>query len=168
MKHIKLFGLFVLLASFTVSCANRNKTASANNPYQSNPYYSDSGSSSTASSSDVGSASYPTYSDDTYTAPASPNVTASTPPIPPVQDYPSYPNSSSSDSYSNSGNYNYNDTQTYTEPNYGSSASSSHVVAAGENLYRISLRYGTSVSAIQAANGMSDTTIYPGQKLIIP
>jgi uncharacterized protein YkwD/LysM repeat protein len=44
-----------------------------------------------------------------------------------------------------------------------------HTVAAGENLYRIALRYGTTVAAVSAANGISDPTrIYVGQVLTIP
>jgi LysM repeat protein len=44
-----------------------------------------------------------------------------------------------------------------------------HVVRPGENLYRIALRYGTSVSALAAANHISNPNlIYVGQRLIIP
>ena len=43
-----------------------------------------------------------------------------------------------------------------------------HVVQPGENLYRISLRYGVTVQAIQAANGLTSYTIYVGEQLIIP
>jgi len=44
-----------------------------------------------------------------------------------------------------------------------------HVVQAGENLFRISLRYDTSIDAIMAANGLTDAhTIKAGQELIIP
>jgi LysM repeat protein len=44
-----------------------------------------------------------------------------------------------------------------------------HVVQAGENLYRIALRYGVTVDAVAAANGLSDTRhIHVGQSLIIP
>jgi LysM repeat protein len=43
-----------------------------------------------------------------------------------------------------------------------------HVVQPGENLFRISLRYGTTVNAIMAANGLANTTIYTGQRLVIP
>ncbi len=43
-----------------------------------------------------------------------------------------------------------------------------HVVQPGENLFRISLRYGTTVNAIMAANGLTSTTIYTGQRLVIP
>jgi LysM repeat protein len=44
-----------------------------------------------------------------------------------------------------------------------------HVVRPGENLYRIALRYGTSVSAIAAANHIANPNlIYVGQRLIIP
>ena len=44
-----------------------------------------------------------------------------------------------------------------------------YTVQEGENLYRIARKYGTSVQAIQQANGIADpTTIIIGQKLIIP
>lgn len=45
----------------------------------------------------------------------------------------------------------------------------SHTVAAGENLFRIALRYNTTVEDIAAANNISDVrTIYVGQQLAIP
>jgi len=44
-----------------------------------------------------------------------------------------------------------------------------HVVQQGENLYRIALRYGVSLSALAAANGIADPNrIYVGQVLRIP
>ena len=43
-----------------------------------------------------------------------------------------------------------------------------HVVQRGENLYRISLRYGTTVQAIMTANGLTNYNIYVGQRLRIP
>ncbi|GAB4543061.1 MAG: hypothetical protein Kow0063_35820 [Anaerolineae bacterium] len=44
-----------------------------------------------------------------------------------------------------------------------------HIVQPGENLFRISLRYGTTVEAIARANDiMNPWFIYVGQKLIIP
>ncbi len=43
-----------------------------------------------------------------------------------------------------------------------------HVVQRGENLFRIALRYGTTVQAIMAANGLTDYTIHAGQQLRIP
>jgi len=44
-----------------------------------------------------------------------------------------------------------------------------HVVAEGENLFRLALRYQTTVAAIAAANGISDPTrIFVGQRLLIP
>jgi LysM repeat protein len=43
-----------------------------------------------------------------------------------------------------------------------------HVVQPGENLYRISLRYGTTVQAIMVANGLTSYNIYVGQQLRIP
>lgn len=44
-----------------------------------------------------------------------------------------------------------------------------HVIQPGENLFRISLRYGMTVDDLMAANNLSDPhTIYAGQRLIIP
>lgn len=44
-----------------------------------------------------------------------------------------------------------------------------HVVAGGENLTRIARRYGTTVPAIVAANGIGDPSrIFAGQRLTIP
>jgi LysM repeat protein len=43
-----------------------------------------------------------------------------------------------------------------------------YTVKAGDNLFRIGLKYGVSVSALQAANGLSSTYIRVGQVLIIP
>jgi LysM repeat protein len=43
-----------------------------------------------------------------------------------------------------------------------------HVVQAGDNLFRISLRYGTTVKAIMAANHLTSTIIHVGQRLVIP
>jgi membrane-bound lytic murein transglycosylase D len=43
-----------------------------------------------------------------------------------------------------------------------------HVVAAGESLWGIARRYGTSIDAIQAANQLGDRPIRPGQKLSVP
>jgi LysM repeat protein len=44
-----------------------------------------------------------------------------------------------------------------------------HVVQRGENLFRIALRYGVSVDALAAANGIVNANrIYAGQRLVIP
>jgi LysM repeat protein len=44
-----------------------------------------------------------------------------------------------------------------------------HVVQRGENLFRIALRYGTTVGAVASANGIANPAlIYVGQKLTIP
>jgi len=44
-----------------------------------------------------------------------------------------------------------------------------HVVQGGENLFRIALRYGTTVQAIASANGIANPArIYAGQTLTIP
>jgi LysM repeat protein len=46
--------------------------------------------------------------------------------------------------------------------------SSPYIVQPGDYLYRIAVTCGTTVAAIQAANGLTGTTIYAGQQLIIP
>ncbi|MFH1085704.1 MAG: LysM peptidoglycan-binding domain-containing protein, partial [Chloroflexota bacterium] len=43
-----------------------------------------------------------------------------------------------------------------------------HVVQRGETLYAISRRYGVTVAALQAANGLSGTRIYVGMVLRVP
>lgn len=43
-----------------------------------------------------------------------------------------------------------------------------HVVQAGETLFSLAQRYGTTVEAIMAANRLTTTTIYVGQTLNIP
>ena len=44
-----------------------------------------------------------------------------------------------------------------------------HVVQPGENLFRIALKYGTTVEAIAAANGIvNPNVVYVGQQLTIP
>jgi LysM repeat protein/Tol biopolymer transport system component len=51
----------------------------------------------------------------------------------------------------------------------GSSAGGRHTVAAGETLTSIAFRYGTTVAALAAANGLSETDlIYVGQILSVP
>ncbi len=51
----------------------------------------------------------------------------------------------------------------------GSGQTTIHVVQRGETLFRIALRYGTSIEAITQTNGLSDpTSIQVGQRLIIP
>ncbi len=43
-----------------------------------------------------------------------------------------------------------------------------HTVAAGDTLYSLSRRYGTSVTAIKSANGLSSDLIVNGRRLKIP
>ncbi len=44
-----------------------------------------------------------------------------------------------------------------------------HVVQPGETLFRIAARYGTTVSAMAAANNLTSIQrIYPGQRLVLP
>lgn len=51
----------------------------------------------------------------------------------------------------------------------GPSQATTHTVVAGENLYRISLKYGVSTGLLMSANGITDpTTLSIGQVLVIP
>jgi LysM repeat protein len=51
----------------------------------------------------------------------------------------------------------------------GDGTTVTHVVQRGENLFRISLKYGTTVQAIAAANGIVNPAfVYAGDELIIP
>ncbi len=57
----------------------------------------------------------------------------------------------------------------YVGNTWNTSSGQVHVVQPGENLFRISLRYGVSMSAIAAANGITNyNLIFAGQQLIIP
>jgi LysM repeat protein len=54
------------------------------------------------------------------------------------------------------------------EPTEGA-ATTTHTVQSGENLFRIALRYGTTINALAAYNGLSDPRrIEPGQVLVVP
>ncbi len=49
-----------------------------------------------------------------------------------------------------------------------SAQGNTYTVQSGDNLYRIALKFGTTVAAIQQANNLKTTTIYIGQVLVIP
>jgi LysM repeat protein len=54
-------------------------------------------------------------------------------------------------------------------PAEASNCQTYHTVRRGENLFRISMRYGTTINAIAAANNISNPdVIYAGQTLCIP
>lgn len=145
---MKCFYLLPLgLALMTASCKS-TKTASTN-PYQNNPYYS-STSSTTDYSSTASSSAYPSYTESAYTPPTT---------VPSVPTVPTY----------NQPTYNAPAASAPSAPvSYTGSGSKTHTVASGENLYRISLKHGTSVAAIKSANGLGSDTIQPGQSLVIP
>ncbi len=57
----------------------------------------------------------------------------------------------------------------YNPPAGGGAASgSSYTVRKGDNLYRIGKAHNVSMQDIMRANGLTSTTIHPGQQLIIP
>jgi LysM repeat protein len=50
-----------------------------------------------------------------------------------------------------------------------STAQSYHIVGAGDNLYRVALRYGVSIQSLAAANSITNfNQVYVGQRLVIP
>jgi len=56
-----------------------------------------------------------------------------------------------------------------SSPAPGSGATTVHIVQPGETLFRIALRYNTTVEAIAQANNISNPWyIYPGQQLTVP
>lgn len=50
----------------------------------------------------------------------------------------------------------------------GQAAAFSHTVAPGDTLWKISVRYKTTVDKLKSINSIRGTTIYPGQKIEIP
>jgi len=50
----------------------------------------------------------------------------------------------------------------------GIAAAATYIVQPGDSLYTISINQGTTVAALRAANGLTDSLIYPGQTLTIP
>jgi LysM repeat protein len=57
----------------------------------------------------------------------------------------------------------------YAQANVTPRGAKYHIVREGENLFRISLRYGTTVSILAAINNISDPTlIFVGQKIYLP
>ncbi|OAV46143.1 LysM peptidoglycan-binding domain-containing protein [Lewinella sp. 4G2] len=59
------------------------------------------------------------------------------------------------------------ESRAYRESTAPTVTTQDHRVVKGETLYGISRKYGTTADAIQRINGMSGTTIYPGQVLKI-
>lgn len=90
-------------------------------------------------------------------------------------DYNNSSSGNSSGSYNNSSSYSGSGSDYYGSNNnssgsssYSSGGSNSYVVQKGDNLYRISKKYGTTVDALKRANGLSSDLIHTGQSLIIP
>lgn len=54
---------------------------------------------------------------------------------------------------------------TTTQTSYTGGA---YTVRSGDTLFRIALNHGVELSALRAANGIYNNTIYPGQQLVIP
>ena len=55
-----------------------------------------------------------------------------------------------------------------TKSSVASSKPTRHTVKSGDSLSSIASRYGTSVSALKSANGISGTMIRDGKSLVIP
>ena len=62
-----------------------------------------------------------------------------------------------------------NGSSAFAQGDGGSGTTTIHVVQRGENLFRIAMRYGTTIDAIVRANGLRDATQFQvGQRLLIP
>ncbi len=62
-----------------------------------------------------------------------------------------------------------NGSSAFAQGDGGSGTTTIHVVQRGENLFRIAMRYGTTIDSIVRANGLRDATqIQVGQRLLIP
>ena len=141
MKRISSILLTAGLAIGGVSCKSTSDSLTSN-PYEDNPYYGPTaGSTATANTGDYAAVA-PAAPTTNYTPPA-PAAPTYTPPAAPAYTPPAAP-----------------------ATNYG--GTSSHVVSKGDTLYNLSKRYGTSVAAIQSANGLNDSTIVLGTSLNIP
>jgi len=58
--------------------------------------------------------------------------------------------------------------KTATQEKSSSEGDVSYKVSAGDSLWKIANRFGTTVNKIQLANGMNGTSLYVGQLLVIP
>ena len=131
-------ALFLAAIAFAGVSCKSDDSTVSANPYEDNPYYGPQSTGSTAASGDYATVT-PAAPTQNYTAPAP----AYTPPAAPAYTPPAAP-----------------------ATNYG--GTSSHLVSKGDTLYNLSKRYGTSVAAIQAANGLPDNLIRLGTTLNIP
>jgi nucleoid-associated protein YgaU len=103
------------------------------------------------------------YSQPSYSAPSTPSYEA--PPSDP------YAFSSSSSSTPSSSSYSPPKTSTSSKPKTSTvkkSSSRTHTVVRGDTLYGLARKYGSSVSKIKSANGLSGDLIRIGQRLKIP
>ncbi|MEM9478597.1 MAG: LysM peptidoglycan-binding domain-containing protein [Verrucomicrobiota bacterium] len=71
--------------------------------------------------------------------------------------------SGSSNSYSS-----YDNNSSSSGSSYSTPSNQYYTVQRGDTLYRISQNHGTTVAALQSANGISGTLIRPGDRLVIP
>lgn len=147
----------LLLSLLAVSCKNTQDSQ-----YE-DPYVSNFG-------NDGGYNPYPDSGGYSQPAPSTPSY--DTPPSDPYAF-----SSSSSSSGSSSSSYTPPKTSTSSpKPKTSSSSKStakksssrSHTVARGDTLYGLARKYGTSVSKIKSANGLSSDLIRIGQRLKIP
>ena len=138
MKTTHLLALLVL-PILGVSCKSDDPYATSSDPY------------ATSYGADTGYNPYGT----TPTAPTYPQYEAppSAAPDPYAYQAPATPEPS------------YSPPPSYSAP---ASSSKSHTVVRGDTLYSLSRRYGSSVSAIKSANGLSSDLIVIGQRLSIP
>ncbi|MCB1224429.1 MAG: LysM peptidoglycan-binding domain-containing protein [Verrucomicrobiales bacterium] len=146
--------LAAALPLMAVSCQNNPFAQKPADPYA-QPYGADGGYNPYGTDSGYGQA--PAYNQGSYAQQPAPSYSQ------PSYSQPSY-TPPPSDPYA------YDPPPPSPEPSYSppSSGGSTHTVVRGDTLYSLARRYGTTVSKIKSANGLSSDLIVIGQRLRIP
>lgn len=149
----------LLLPVLLASCKNKSDTG-YEDPYVSN-FATDGGYNPYPGSGSSGGYEAPAPSTPSYEAPPAADDYAFNAPAKPAPS-PSVSKPKTSSSSSSSAK------KKTTTTAKKSSSSRSHTVAKGDTLYGLARKYGTTVTKIKSANGLSGDLIRTGQKLKIP
>ena len=160
MKLISTIGSVLAVAALLSSCKTKDPYAQTGTSSYTSPYYGQ-----TATTT-------PQYGDYVDVAPVQPQT---------QQNYTYQPEQPSYQAPSYNSQPTYTPQTSYQEPSYQQpayqppvdttpvSGMRSHTVTKGDTLYNISQRYGTTVGAIQQANGLADSTLIRlGETISVP